>query len=255
MHLISMIENLVEDSFNLLNGMPNYITLQEKERISYEEKNLEAALENLISLAKECEIKRIGAFINRASDHYLDLSKMLLDFGFEKYASKVEVFRDLQDITPYTVGCEWRTLGDLTISEEEFKRLWEKCMSGSDNAPSSLSMDEQLDSVKNELGEEWRKSCNAIYLEDRPIGIAVAHIEPETVDEGRLFYFGLLPEERGKGLSSVIHNQSLNILKQMGATYYIGSTHETNKRMQKVFFNNGCSIKARTESYYKYFNK
>lgn len=250
---ISVVENLLTDSFHILNGMPHYITIEEKETINYDQANLEYKIRSLIELARESEVKRIGALIDRASDHYLNLSKMLINFGFEKYASKVEVFRDLQDITPYTAGYEWRSLSDSTISEDEFKRLWEECMSGSDNAPSSLSMDEQLDSVKNELGEEWRKSCNAIYLEDRPFGIAITHIEPGMVDEGRIFYFGLLPEERGKGLSSVIHNQSLNILKQMGATYYIGSTHETNKRMQKVFLNNGCSIRARTESYYKYF--
>lgn len=255
MSSISLIENLVKDSFHVLNGMPDYITLQEKERMSFDGKSLEGAIENLISLARACEIKRIGALINRETEHYLNLSTMLLHFGFEKYASKVEVFRDLQDITPNIADYEWRSLDESTISEDEFKRLWEKCMSGSENASSSLSMDEQLDSVKSELGEEWKKSCNAIYLVERPIGIAITHIEPGTVNEGRLFYFGLLPEERGKGLSTVIYNLSLCKLKQIGASYYIGSTHETNKRMQKVFFNNGCSIRARTESYYKYFDK
>jgi hypothetical protein len=45
-----------------------------------------------------------------------------------------------------------------------------------------------------------------------------------------------------------------NILKQMGATYYKGRTHETNLKMQNVFLKNDCSIIAHTESYYKYLN-
>lgn len=42
------------------------------------------------------------------------------------------------------------------------------------------------------------------------------------IDEGRLFYFGIFPEERGKGYSKYLHLQSLHFLKEMGATYYIG---------------------------------
>lgn len=45
------------------------------------------------------------------------------------------------------------------------------------NAPSSLTMDEHLNSVKNEIGEKWRDSCNAIYLEGKPIGVSIPHIE------------------------------------------------------------------------------
>lgn len=235
--------------------MPQYITIEEKEKINYDQENLEEKIKTLIDLGLEWQMKRIGALINRSSSHYVDLSETLLHLGFEKYASKVEVFRDLKDINNNRENYQWRSLSGTAMQEDEFKKLWKKCMSGSENAASTLSMDEQLESVKNELGVEWRKSCNAVYLEGKPIGVSIPHIESGTVDEGRLFYFGLLPEERGKGLSAILHNQALYQLKLMGASYYIGSTHETNKRMQKVFFNNGCTIRARTESYYKYLDK
>ena len=68
-------------------------------------------------------------------------------------------------------------------------------------------------------------------------------------------YFGLLPEWRGKGLSTSLHLHSLYALKEMGATHYIGSTHITNKKMQRVFEKNACMKKSLTESYYKYFSK
>ncbi|WP_233522734.1 hypothetical protein [Peribacillus glennii] len=45
------------------------------------------------------------------------------------------------------------------------------------------------------------------------MGIAIPHIEPGTDSEGRLFYFGLMPEERGKGKSAEIHMDCLMLLK------------------------------------------
>jgi len=37
------------------------------------------------------------------------------------------------------------------------------------------------------------------------------HIEPGTSEEGRLFYFGIIPSERGKGKSKLLHKQALEI--------------------------------------------
>jgi hypothetical protein len=127
-------------------------------------------------------------------------------------------------------------------------------MSGSENTKSTLSMEEHLRSVKLELGPCWRKSCYAVYENRHPIGIAIPHIEPGTSEEGRLFYFGLIPEERGKGKSAEIHRDSLILLNRLGALFYIGSTNQANHGMQKVFLKNGCRITSRIESYYYYFN-
>lgn len=251
---ISMVENLFKESFKVLDGMPQYIGIEERENANYDHNNWKDKINTLNDFAIQNKLRRISALINRTSEHYLLLAQMLINMGFEKYASKVEVFRDLNDINNNKKGYEWKSLSDYNISEDEFKKIWEKCMYASDNSPTSLTMDEHLNSVKIEIGENWSTSCNVIYFEDKPVGISIPHIESGTVDEGRLFYFGILPEERGKGHSVPIHYQSMNLLKELGATYYIGSTHETNKKMQKVFLKNGCSIKAETESYYKYIS-
>ncbi len=192
-----MVENLFKESFKVLDGMPKYIGIEERDSADYDYNNWKDKINTLNDFAIQNKLSRISALINRTS---------------------------------------------------------EQCMYASDNSPTSLTMDEHLNIVKNEIGENWSKSCNVIYLEDKPVGISIPHIERGTVDEGRLFYFGILPEERGKGHSVSIHYQSMNLLKEMGATYYIGSTHETNKKMQKVFLKSGCSIKAETESYYKYIS-
>lgn len=247
-----MVENLLKESFKVLDGTPQYIGIEEIERADFDHNNWKDKINTLNDFAIQNKLSRISALINRSSEHYLLLSQMLINLGFEKYTSKVEVVRDLNDINNNIKGYDWQSLSDYNISEDEFKKIWEKCMYASENSPTSLTMDEHLNSVKNEIGENWSKSCNVIYLEDNPIGISIPHIERGTVDEGRLFYFEILPEERGKGHSVSIHYQSMNLLKELGATYYIGITHETNKKMQKVFLKNGCSIRAETESYYKY---
>ncbi|WP_084375132.1 GNAT family N-acetyltransferase [Neobacillus soli] len=247
------IEALFGKTFKILNGFPAYVTIEQKS-----DPTGFITGQDVLSLMDSClrsGLERIGVSLDKASDEFDYLSKLFRRNGFEHFSSRVEVYRDLKDFegckTPFT----WASLDDRSFSETEFKLLWEKCMAGSDNKPSSLTMDQHLLSVKSELGEGWRKSCRVFYLKKKPIGISIPHLEPGTINEGRLFYFGLLPEARGKGLSTAIHLQSLSALKEMGATHYIGSTHPANKKMQRVFEKNGCVVRTQMESYYKNFSK
>ncbi|MEB8556562.1 GNAT family N-acetyltransferase, partial [Bacillus cereus] len=41
----------------------------------------------------------------------------------------------------------------------------------------------------------------------------------------------------------------------IGATYYIGSTHTSNEKMQRIFWRNNCSLKTEIELYYKIFKE
>ncbi|WP_336499460.1 GNAT family N-acetyltransferase [Psychrobacillus sp. FJAT-51614] len=186
-----MVENLLIESFKVLNGMPQYIGIEEREKAEYDHNNWKDQINILNDFAIQHKLNRVSVLINRTSEYYLSLSQMLINFGFEKYASKVEVFRDLKDININKKGYDWHSLSDYKISEDEFKRIWEKCMYESENSPTSLTMDEHLNSVKNEIGVNWSKSCNVIYLEDKLIGISIPHIECGTVYEGRIFYFGI----------------------------------------------------------------
>ncbi|GGI18055.1 GNAT family N-acetyltransferase [Gottfriedia solisilvae] len=245
------VDILNSHSFKIVKCATEYVNIEEKDSIN--EENLVNELKTLINQSINTQVKRIGVFINKASNQYLSCSRMLIELGFDLYTSKVEVYRSLNDICGTCVDYEWHSIGDKLLSEVEFKVLWKRCMEGSLNRKSSLSIEEQLNSVKTLLGSNWYKSCIVIYEGCKPIGITIPHLEPGTKEEGRLFFFGLLPDERGKGRSAQLHYQALCILKQMGATFYKGSTHETNIKMQNVFYKNNCSIKSHTESYYKYF--
>ncbi|MEI5906728.1 GNAT family N-acetyltransferase [Bacillus spongiae] len=243
------------NGFKVLNGLPNFIAIEEDTTINLSKEELYDMIQSVVRVGENAGVKRMGVHINKESNHYHVLSKLLRSIGFEVFASKIEVYRDLEGVRSVHHEYQWRSLGEGSISIDEFKHNWMKSMSDSDNTTSTLTMDEHIDSLKSELGEGWRNCCHVVYLKDTPIGISMPIIEPGTKNEGRLFYFGIVPEQRGKGHSALIHEQSLCYLKQLGATYYIGSTHEQNLKMQKVFWKNGCKIKRQIESYYFYFQR
>ncbi|WP_190284824.1 GNAT family N-acetyltransferase [Bacillus sp. S3] len=247
------VESLIGKNFKILNGFPSYIMIEQKEKtagvISEED------LQSLLEFFSHWGLKRLVVSLDKSTAEFEYLTELFLNNGFEHFSSRVEVYRDLTNLDEQKRMFNWSSLADHCFSQTDFKQLLARCITGSANKASSLTMDEYLMSLESELGKGWEQSCRIYYLQDTPLGISIPHIEPGTIDEGRLFYFGLLPEMRGKRLSNDLHLQSLWALKEMGATFYIGSTDIANKKMLRVFENNGCKVKSETESYNKYFSK
>ncbi|WP_257351012.1 GNAT family N-acetyltransferase [Pseudalkalibacillus decolorationis] len=122
----------------------------------------------------------------------------------------------------------------------------------SPNAPSSLNIDEHMKSVEIELGPSYINSCMIVLEKTKPIGVIMPHIEPGTKEEGRLFYFGIIPSERGRGKSKQLHRQALQVLRDdFQASYYIGSTSQNNEPMLKTFMANGCKVIEKSKVYKK----
>lgn len=240
-------------SFFVLNGMPSYVGLEQKEAVELEVFSLLVA--DLLSIGKSNKLSRVSVHLKKDNTDFEKLALYLENLGFEMFTSSVEYYKDLSEETEEETDFSYFTLEDSILIEQKFKDLWERVMQGSGNAMSTLSMDEQLNSVKHELGAEWKRNCGVFYLSGRPVAVCIPHIEPGTKDEGRLFYFGVLPEERGKGYAGKLHKRSLFLLKEMGASYYVGSTHETNIVMQCIFEKSGCKERGRRASFYYYFNK
>lgn len=80
----------------------------------------------------------------------------------------------------------------------------------------------------------WKVFCKG----DTPI----AFVLPTTIHDslGTLNYIGTLPENRRKGLGSILFLKGLEILKSKGVKYYLGSTAYSNKPMIKIFENCRC---------------
>lgn len=241
------IEILFHGTFKVLNGLPRYIALEENE--VQPDPDFKEKISHLVEAGEINKLHYISALIQKSNHDY---TSILVNIGFQYRSSILEYTKELGRLEEYPSDFQWKSLDD-ELSEDEFKNIWERCMLFSDNKPSTFTMDQHLDSVKSELGDNWKNFCRVFIKEGNPIGVVIPHIEPGTTDEGRLFYFGIIPEERGNGLSSNLHKQSLRFLKEMGATYYIGGTHSTNIKMQHVFKSNGCRLKSEMESYYRYF--
>jgi hypothetical protein len=79
-----------------------------------------------------------------------------------------------------------------------------------------------------------------ILLNKKPIGILMPHVFKENPELGVILNIGLLKNERGKGYGKIIHARGLELLKNMGAKRYKGSTGINNTAMLKVFKANGC---------------
>lgn len=249
---LNNIRMLFQGHFYILDGRPEYITLEQVQTDSEIFEDFDYDLHLLLERVEEWGLNRIGTMLIKETESYDDFAKTLLRNGFELYTSKVNVKRDLMQLPDVSSAYTAEKLTNQTFSEQEFKLLWENCMAGSDNTPTTLTINEHLQSLKSELGTGWEESCYVLSYNKKPGAITIPHIEPGTISEGRLFYFGLLPEVRGQGLSKTFHLQSLHLLKGIGASYYIGSTHLSNHKMQHVFKHNKCHTFIQTASFYKY---
>ena len=112
--------------------------------------------------------------------------------------------------------------------------------SGTANKNNIFTTEQAMASFENELGPDWRKHCYLFRKEEELIGLSIPHIEQGTIVEGRLFYFGVVPERRGQGYGGMLQQLSLELLKSFGATTYVGSTDEDNRHMIRIFEQNGC---------------
>ncbi|WP_409273583.1 GNAT family N-acetyltransferase [Neobacillus sp. SCS-31] len=251
MEQMNRIRNLFESEFTILEGLPISFVLEQKESgtvLDWAEK-----ISVLLDSSSKLGVERIGVTLLRGNPGAEILGNLLLVKGFEHFSSKVDVYKDLKSNKDPVEKVMWRSLDCPELTESEFKEYWEQAMRFSANQASTLSMDQHLASVRAELGAEWRGACRVFYIEGKAVGVGIPHIEPGMPGEGRLFYFGILPEARGRGLGSFLHKQALSMLKDIGADYYVGSTHMANVAMQRVFERNGCSVRSYAESYYYYF--
>ena len=171
---------------------------------------------------------------------------LLIKNGFTFRDENITVHKILNESCEEEFNYTFQNLHEFSINE--FKRLWLETMRDSLNPPASLNMDELIRNVELEIGQNYKDSCMVAFEEEKAIGVIIPHIEPGTLNEGRLYYFGLVPSERGKGKSKRLHQQALKILEDSyKAAYYIGRTSHRNLPMLNTFAKNGCTIIERNK--------
>lgn len=226
----------------VLNGKPHYFVIEEIGDIQGTEE-FRTLLTQMMQFVSEEQIKSASIVLNRRECLNPDYVSVLESFDFEKYETQYFYRRGLAYLNGWKREIPFILKPLEPIDEDLFKEVWKASMSSSLNAPSPTSIHGQFEGMKAELGPDYAKNCVTVLRNNEPIGVTMPHIEPGTVDEGRLFYFGMLPEFRGKGYGKDIHLLSLQYLKeQIGASYYIGATGCKNIPMQNIFKASSCHL-------------
>ncbi|MFC4619580.1 GNAT family N-acetyltransferase [Camelliibacillus cellulosilyticus] len=169
-----------------------------------------------------------------------ELISFLGDNGFEKVGTQFFYRRELSSVSPNQKNFDLKNLH--SIDDDFFKDIWEQARVASKNAPESTSIDHLFEGLKEELGPNYESYCHIAFKDGLSIGMTIPHPEPGTVDEGRIFYIGILPEHRGKGFGQLLHDDSLALLKALGLNVYIGATGAFNVPMQMIFEKNHCQL-------------
>ncbi|SFA96134.1 Acetyltransferase (GNAT) family protein [Lentibacillus halodurans] len=223
----------------------NFVTIEDTKNLA-EVEMIELVRHFMEDLAFE-EVSSVNVLVNSQFSESVD--RLLEREGFQLHDHVVMVRKELDDWADTDEALfSLRSMNELPL--EEFTRVWQEAAADSPNAAPIMDMNEQMQNVRRELGLAYQSTCRLAYDGRTPIGVVMPHIEPDTRDEGRLFYIGLIPEERGKGKSKTLHKQALQVLKDdFGASYYIGSTSEKNTPMLRTFEANGCIVIERNRVY------
>lgn len=211
--------------------------LYEFEKFNVSTKNLNVITllqEKFFSFVKRNKIEIMTE--NTARDR--DQNKFMKGCGLKIKYSKWLFTRSLRNFnSPYKNVFKYHSISEAGIYK--FFRLFKLSMENSirqfDQFKKYLNKIKKL--IKNTYDiDSWK----VVSLNNTDIGIFMPHIFPENPKLGTLLEIGLKPKYRGKGYGRIIHAYGLELLRQMGAKKYLGSTEITNCAMVKVFQLNGC---------------
>ncbi|KMM36165.1 GNAT family N-acetyltransferase [Guptibacillus hwajinpoensis] len=220
----------------LLDGRPYYLAAENVENLETND-DLDLFISRMEELAMKERVQHVTITIDSSSAHIHKLKKNL----YVNKSRSIEYSRDLNlESFTYNYNSTITFSSAAEVGITRFLDIWENAMSSSLNVPSLYTIEEQYEGMKQEVGAQYKTSCFIVFNNGIPLGVVMPIIESGTTEEGRLFYFGLLPNQRGKGLGTIVHRLGLHLLQQKGASYYIGSTGVDNKPMQQIFRNNDC---------------
>ncbi len=80
---------------------------------------------------------------------------------------------------------------------------------------------------------------------EETVGVVLPQVFGDAPEEGSLFYVGVAPPFRGRGLGRLLHAFGLQALGRRGAKGYVGSSDVRNAPMLHIFEQNGCRELAR----------
>lgn len=171
--------------------------------------------------------------------------------GFVVGREKVFVERDISGYaSPYEDPCEYRSL--VEVGEERFIEIMSEAATGDPfENPEERDPRRDFRSLMDYAGDRFDPTWwKVAFLGARPVGVILPQAFPGSETDGSLFYVGVVPDHRGRGLGRMLHATGLESLARKGITRYVGSTDSRNLPMLAIFAANGCA-QSGTQLFYK----
>ncbi|KFM99402.1 GNAT family N-acetyltransferase [Bacillus clarus] len=239
----------LEKNFKVRRGVSSSITIEENNAIAFTEKQMEEVVQHYIDEATKEELQNLHFEISSKSPNYDVYKKCFQVNHFENSGEKIVVFKDIHSIEDVENEFDLKLIEE--VGEAEFQSIWHETLKGSVELKEPMLFEQFVSVLQKEMGERWKEYCLTITVNEKTIGIIIPYIERGTLEEGKLMYFGIVPSMRGKGYEATLFEKAMFVLKEIGATYYIGNADVENKWMKDVFEKTNCRQLSSTERYTK----
>ena len=135
------------------------------------------------------------------------------------------VFKDIYEVEDVESEMDFKLIEE--VGEEAFYSLWNEATG------EPVAHDQFVHMMLQEIGEQWKEHCLTADVDEKPIGIVIPHIERGTLEEGNLCTSQLLQICVIRDMKSLFAG-AMFVLKEIGASYYIGETNMQNEWMKDV---------------------
>ncbi|HHT7239107.1 MULTISPECIES: GNAT family N-acetyltransferase [Bacillus] len=219
------------------------ITIKENNAAVFTEEQIEEMVQYFVTEAKKGGLENLQFEVSSKSPNYDVYKKCFGKYSFEHIAENIIVFKDIFEVEDIESDIDFKLIEE--VGEDAFYSLWNELME------EEIAYDQFVNMMEQEIGGQWKEHCLTVILNEKPIGMVVPHIERGTLEEGKLMYFAVAQSMRNKGYESDLFTKTMFVLKEIGATYYIGEANAQDEWMKDVFEKNGCQQLSCTERYVK----
>ncbi|MGE6347763.1 GNAT family N-acetyltransferase [Bacillus mycoides] len=221
------------------------IMIKENDAEVFTEEQLEEIMQYCVAEAEKDGIEELQFEISSKSPNYDVYKKCFETYSFEYITENMIVFKDIYEVEDIESEIDFKLIEE--IGEAAFYSLWNEVTG------KQIDYDQFVNTMLQEIGGQWKEHCLTASIDEEPIGIVIPYIERGTLEEGKLMYFAVAPNMRNKGYEAAFFTGAMFVLKEIGASYYIGETNVQNEWMKDVFEKNGCQQLSSTERYVRRF--
>ncbi|MFD6507527.1 MULTISPECIES: GNAT family N-acetyltransferase [unclassified Bacillus (in: firmicutes)] len=221
------------------------ITIKENNAEIFTEEQLEEMMQYCVAEAENEGLEKLHFEVSSKSPNYNVYKKCFETYSFEYITENMIVFKDIYEVEDIESDIDFKLIEE--VGEDIFYSLWNEVTG------EQVDYNQFVHMMEQEIGGQWKEHCLTAVASEVPIGIVIPHIERGTLEEGKLMYFAVTPNMRNKGYEAALFTGAMFVLKEIGASYYIGETNIQNEWMKDVFGKNGCQLLSSTERYVRKF--